>query len=1309
MLIATILYFFSFIFEILYWIKWIIAYFALRTYYKTHRRRFDLYQPNAIGDPEKVGFLVPQVEAELESPQSETHLQESADELLFYGINSKAECVLVRITRGCNQEAEAWIYLKLADGTTYHLAEHVNYQQPFEGKCLVFSCGNLQMHYLSPMRRWRIQYCGSLMRKSENKEAHDGKTFVKFVFLWNASSDVYDPTLDTNPTGFTSAIAKSEWDSLFQPPVQKVAESMNFYCQVGNIRGTVSINEDPDYEMHLFGERMRSLGNSSHISGCNFENLLGYVPENGYGFHLLKASVPKIFKDIPAGFLINPYADMNPVKYVDIDVKPFSTVTSTRNFEAKFTAGMSCNLHGTMSNEPIVLYSGQGWSGFLELFFVQFTFQNKTGYGLFLSGEVYNEPPTPRVPMRQTVCPKEVPVTVKFTDEISQFGSISGGKGSSLGKLTKMSLKDKSFIVPKGIIVTTSAFEEFLNSDILNVIKKLENVVYGNTEGDVKTECEVVAKNISNTALPNKISTSIVENLKSVFGDGYKNRKFAVRSSATGEDTDVMSAAGQMDTFLGVQGLQEIFYAVKKCWASQFGHIAIEYKKQNGQVLNSPMAVVIQEMVACEVAGVIFTCDPVNNNPDVITITANYGLGETVVSGSVEPDTIMLERSNNDELKMKSVTVGSKHQRIVLKESGGTEVEDLPEDSKTVSCVNEETAINLGKLAVRVEKFYRSSRDIEWGLLNNKIYLLQSRPVTSGASLTDYELKHEFDCILRSERDFFTVANVGEVMPGATSPLGVELLCKYFNTALAKDAYEKGFEDAFVKSIYYPSGIKTFYHQVIMSVPEILFRRGHDNIFSKGIAISIFGRILDDPEIYEIGKERIPDAPKATIWSDLKFIKELFFYNSKAERIRKQVYNYDFPYLKCKTAQETFDALMKCCLDFVETAIHHFNCSENSSNWNIIIFSILHQAKGRFDNDVYSDFGRILATSSNLESADVPSSVQKVANQIVKDIGTEKFVAMSLEEAEKWLNTSNTPSNKLYRQFLQRHGHRCLKEFDVYSTPWGQDQKIFVKLLKTLSSCTKEETENSDDDYSKIFSELRVPLNVLNRLLLRFAIPNCRRGVRAREYSKSLSIKSMDNWRKGYRHLAKLMVSEGRIPDKDLIYFMALDEIRDLLQTRYPKIITRANQRRKIFPAVDKYKFPEIMRGFPKPVNEVEESSDSTEYIADLTMQGIPVSQGVVKGYARVAVSLDEAASLKPGEILIAYSTDIGWSPYFPIISGVVTELGGLISHGAVVSREYGLPCVVGLRGATKQFKTGDYILLDGKKGVLQRLPKPQD
>ncbi|GIX72592.1 putative phosphoenolpyruvate synthase [Caerostris extrusa] len=231
---------------------------------------------------------------------------------------------------------------------------------------------------------------------------------------------------------------------------------------------------------------------------------------------------------------------------------------------------------------------------------------------------------------------------------------------------------------------------------------------------------------------------------------------------------------------------------------------------------------------------------------------------------------------------------------------------------------------------------------------------------------------------------------------------------------------------------------------------------------------------------------------------------------------------------------------------------------------------------------------------------------------------------------------------------------------------------------------------------------------------------------------QSIIIKVFDHWRQGYRRLGKLMVSEGRLPDEELVFFLTLEEIRDLLDTRSPSIISRASYRKKIFPILDNYKFPELMKGIPKPINEEEESADTYEFVADLTMTGIPVSQGVTRGFARVATSLEEAAELKaeihpvltntsflyskiitmfskPGEILITHSTDIGWSPYFPIVSGVVTELGGLISHGAVVSREYGLPCIVGVPGATKRFSTGDYVLLDGKKGILQRLPQPEN
>ncbi|GBO45811.1 Putative phosphoenolpyruvate synthase, partial [Araneus ventricosus] len=192
-----------------------------------------------------------------------------------------------------------------------------------------------------------------------------------------------------------------------------------------------------------------------------------------------------------------------------------------------------------------------------------------------------------------------------------------------------------------------------------------------------------------------------MEDLKDIFGEEVTDHKFAVRSSATGEDTAAMSAAGQMDTFLGIQGFKEIFAAVKKCWASQFGHIAIEYKRRNGQILNSPMAVVVQDMVPSEVSGVMFTCDPVTNNPSVITITANYGLGETVVSGSVEPDTFVLKRKEGGKLEIEEVVVGAKHQRMVMQDSGGTATEDIDENSRNEACLSKETVKCLGRLGVK--------------------------------------------------------------------------------------------------------------------------------------------------------------------------------------------------------------------------------------------------------------------------------------------------------------------------------------------------------------------------------------------------------------------------------------------------------------------------------------------------------------------------------------------------------------------------------------------------------------------------------
>ena len=214
---------------------------------------------------------------------------------------------------------------------------------------------------------------------------------------------------------------------------------------------------------------------------------------------------------------------------------------------------------------------------------------------------------------------------------------------------------------------------------------------------------------VANYKLPDFIRREIEDKLRLTFNE-YENRLFAVRSSGASEDSEDMSAAGQMTTFLGVKGLENIYESVMKCWSSQFSHIAVEYKRGYGQLINSPMAVVIQEMVNCDSAGVMFTCDPITGDERVIEITANYGLGESVVSASAEPDTIRLSvdiKSNSLSKKrsvkgIESKTIGAKKTLIRLDENGGTFEEEI--NDKNNCCISDDLILRLGVSGLEVTK-----------------------------------------------------------------------------------------------------------------------------------------------------------------------------------------------------------------------------------------------------------------------------------------------------------------------------------------------------------------------------------------------------------------------------------------------------------------------------------------------------------------------------------------------------------------------------------------------------------------------------
>ncbi|XP_035232501.1 putative phosphoenolpyruvate synthase, partial [Stegodyphus dumicola] len=289
---------------------------------------------------------------------------------------------------------------------------------------------------------------------------------------------------------------------------------------------------------------------------------------------------------------------------------------------------LSYKLSGSFSSPVLQMSNKRGGGG---TFYRNFDFylNGKKGTGVYITRKI-SQVLQQRIstPVESKISVLMSPLTVSISSEACQVSEITGGKGSSLGKLTELSKDTRTFTVPSGIVVTTMAYKTFITEDILAKIKKLEDVLYGKVEGNVKEVCESLRLDIENTEIPKASRKAIEMGLQRVFGENFYSLKFAIRSSATGEDTEQMSAAGQMDTFLGVLGLNEILYAVKKCWASQFGYVGIQYKRRYGQCLNSPMAVVIQEMVPCDVAGVLFTCDPLTGNPTIMTITANYGLGE---------------------------------------------------------------------------------------------------------------------------------------------------------------------------------------------------------------------------------------------------------------------------------------------------------------------------------------------------------------------------------------------------------------------------------------------------------------------------------------------------------------------------------------------------------------------------------------------------------------------------------------------------------------------------------------------------------
>ncbi|MEI6456346.1 MAG: PEP/pyruvate-binding domain-containing protein [bacterium] len=739
-------------------------------------------------------------------------------------------------------------------------------------------------------------------------------------------------------------------------------------------------------------------------------------------------------------------------------------------------------------------------------------------------------------------------------------------------------------------------------------------------------------------------------------GEGPK----AVRSSAVSEDGITASFAGQFETFLHLNTFPEIRDAIKKCVSAAKSERVKEYASKVITDADLRISVILQNMVNARVAGVIFSANPVNNRRDKMLINVVEGHGESLVSG--QKDAIHYE----------------------LYRSGSNIASQIRKQGELLT---ENQLLEILEGAKRAEKHHGMAVDLEFAIDEHGVLnWLQVRPVTT---LSEVHF-NELDTVKGESTDIWTLGNIGEMMPGIATPLTYSVSAEaidYGMTVLADSA------GAFpLQKRTGPRYIQMFYNRLFINMSNMMDYP--KNIWLNKKEDVLFA--LSTKEVPGIEFEYESPFPFRVI----NFFRQVTT-TTKAGKTLKMLKKLAtcFSIDPTGSLTEVHERLGKARFLLGVGFGHHLITSAQSGTLYSAFIRIMTDDKRQPTAEDHHTATVLLRDIPEIESADAVKSLEKFALLIRNSKPfAEKFISASPADALRLLQEeAPVEISRFFVTFLERHGHRCVRESELREKPWEQEPGKLIQILQTKVKIG--DFRHTTRDLKKDITEALHHLPLVKRVILKSLIPSSRKGVARREISKAYSIKMVSIVRKAYVAVAARLVGEGLLDDTDQVYFLTHEEIGQLISDHDPKWKTRAGKRRELFPESDKLLFDEVCYGIPEPSEEEPEI-----IIGEGQLKGTPVSNGAVEARVRIIQSLEDADKLREGEIMVASFTDIGWTPYFSVISGLITEIGSPLSHGAVVAREYGIPAVVGVKGAKKFLKDGDLVRLDGDRGIVERI-----
>lgn len=854
--------------------------------------------------------------------------------------------------------------------------------------------------------------------------------------------------------------------------------------------------------------------------------------------------------------------------------------------------------------------------------------------------------------------------------------NLVGGKGLNLGLMTQA-----GFRIPEGFCVSTVAYDRFISKVIDNkLFKDLDNFKIEDTTL-IKNVSKDIRKLIESTILEEETEREILRALN----EFKENTSFAVRSSATAEDLKNASFAGQQDTYLNIKGKEEVLNHVKKCFASLYSERAVIYRiKNNIKHSDVKMCVVVQRLINPVSSGIVFTADPVSNNHDILTIDAGYGLGEALVSGIITPD---LYKVNKTNFKIIEKTLGKKEKKIISIDNSGTIEEEIPKDLRNTQVLRADQILDLTVIAKKIESFYHCPQDIEWCIdESDNIYITQSRAITS--------LYPKPDVHANEGKRVYISFNHIQVMPKPIKPLGQSIL-KYL-LPFGKDLNNLEVESPWACSI---GG------RLYLDYTYIL-----NNFICRKIAPIALNKVDEKMAsgIHELINRRDNSLDKTEKVTNISLIK-----------------NVNYIFNECRKGKKSLegDNVLKNVEDFIFRKISIIEDIVNNSDNKV---GAVKKCTSVLMRDVFTNVVPFIVPAlkamSNLKDYGTLEEVNKIVKGLEGNITTEMGLKVgdlgdlvrlhpdllkALEEnpLDSGLKIINSYGDEVvidaFNEFFDKFGPRGVGEIDITNDRYSEDpsaiistvisnaknfnymehRKRYNSLIEDAKKTCKEIVEDQ-----KSYSDKRSAMKLIETF---------RRGMPLREHPKYTLIKCFWIFKKALLQEGEKLKNNNLIDSKYDIYYLSLDEMDDVIKNNkdYKYLISKRKEDYKYYETLTAPRVilsnGEIMKG-----NANKNKSDNV-------LNGTPVSSGVVEGIARVILNPNEG-QIKEGEILIAPFTDPGWTPLFVNAKGLVLEVGGLMTHGAVVAREYGIPAVVSVDDATKLIKTGDKIRVNGDEGTVE-------